>query len=197
MSFLSVAAENLLLIVVLPWLVHTGALDLAERLDNRGMFSIPFCWSLAIACGSLLAIATGVFADFTKEVSAASLWDISGFWHEVRFVNILAGYIGDLSFASGETIPARHILFSQILLGCAGALTAVNCVIAVLGWRSFGALRGMAAHVLIGLSVWIVLTVGVLAGFWVIHWLNFWVFLVLLIVLEMRRREEGVTRLSF
>jgi hypothetical protein len=29
------------------------------------------------------------------------------------------------------------------------------------------------------------------------HWLNFWVLLVVTIVVEMRRREEGVTKLSF
>jgi hypothetical protein len=30
-----------------------------------------------------------------------------------------------------------------------------------------------------------------------VHWLNFWVLLVVTIVVEMRRREEGATKLSF
>lgn len=197
MPFILAAAENFLLIVALPWLIHDGARDFVARFDNRNMFSIPFCRSLAIACGGLLAIATAVLVDISGDMSPAMLWDITGFWHQGRFINILTAYAGELSTVSQASLTLKQLLLTQILFVLAVALTAVNFVIAILGWRSPGALRGMIAHCLIAISVWIVLTIGALAAFWVVHWLNFWVFLVVTIVVEMRRREARVTKLSF
>jgi hypothetical protein len=197
MPFILAAAENFLLIVALPWLINDGARDFAARLDNRSMFSIPFCRSLAIACGGLLAIATAILSDIAAVLSPAILWDIYGFWHKGRFIEILASYAGELSTTSQASLNFKQLLLTRILIVMAALLTAANFVIAILGWRSFGALRGMIAHCLIAISVWIVLSIGALAAFWVVHWLNFWVFLVVTIVVEMRRREEGVTKLSF
>jgi hypothetical protein len=197
MPFILAAAENFLLIVALPWLLHDGARDFVARLDNRSMFSIPFCRSLAIACGGLLAIATALLAGIAGKLSPAALWDITGFWHEGRFIDILAVFAGELSQPQQSSFGLKQVRLTQILIALAAALTAVNFVIAVLGWRSAGALRGMIAHCLIAISMWIILTIGALAAFWVVHWLNFWVLLVVTIVVEMRRREEGVTKLSF
>lgn len=197
MPFILAAAENFLLIVALPWLIHDGTRDFVAALDNRSMFSIPFCRSLAVACGSLLAIASAVLADITADISPAMLWDITGFWHQGRFINILAAYAEELSTVSHLPLTFKQLLLTRILFLLVIALTAVNFVIAILGWRSPGALRGMITHCLLAISVWMVLTIGALATFWVMHWLNFWFFLVVTIVVEMRRREEGVTKLSF
>jgi hypothetical protein len=76
-------------------------------------------------------------------------------------------------------------------------LAMLNLAIAVTGWRSPAALMGLIAHLVLSMSVWFVLTIRVLAAIWVLHWLNFWILLILLVVPELRRREEGVTRLSF
>lgn len=197
MSYAIAIVENLVVIVALPYLVSDTARDLVKRLDNRGMFSIPFCRSLAIAGGGLLAIATGVLAGLHNEVSIAKLWDISGFWHTGRFLAIVEKFGKDLWLWTPQLITPRQLFFSQMLFVSAGCLAALNFAIAVMGWRSPAALRGLAAHLIISLSVWLVLTVRVLAAIWVLHWLNFWALLILLIVLEMRRREEYATRLSF
>jgi hypothetical protein len=79
----------------------------------------------------------------------------------------------------------------------AAFLAASNFAIAAMGWRSPAAIRGLIAHLVISISVWLVLTIRALAAIWVLHWLNFWVLLILLVVLELRRREVGTTRLSF
>jgi hypothetical protein len=197
MSFLFAVIENILVIIALPWLVNDATRDFVARVDNRGMFSIPFCRSLAVACGGVLAIATGVLAGFTNELSLANLWDISGSWHEGRFLITLARYTEELwSLSQGAILP-DHVVFAEILLTSAAILTAVNFGIALMGWRSLGALRGLITHILISISVWFVLTLGALVSLWVLHWLNFWIFLVLFIVVEMRRREVVATRLSF
>jgi len=190
-------AENLLLIVALPWLVSDTARDLVGRLDNRGMFSIPFCRALAVACGGVLAIATGVLAGFQDEISAADLWGVSGFWHSGRFLVILEAYAEGLMSFSSDPNPTGYLLFAQALFISAALLAMVNLAIAVTGWRSPAALRGLIAHLVISMSVWFVTTIRVLAAIWVLHWLNFWVLLILLVVLELRRREEGTIRLSF
>lgn len=197
MPFILAAAENFLLIAALPWLIHDGARDIVARLDNRSMFSIPLCRSLAIACGGLLAIATALLAGIASKLSPAVLWDITGFWHEGRFIDILAVFAGELSNPEQSTFGAKQVRLTQILIALAAALTTVNFVIAILGWRSAGAMRGMLAHCLIAISMWVILTICALATFWVVHWLNFWVLLVVTIVVEMRRREDGVTKLSF
>jgi len=186
-----------LLIVALPWLVSDTARDLVARIDNRGMFAIPFCRILAVACGGVLAIATGVLAGFQIEISAANLWGVSGFWHSGRFLIILGEYAAGLWSLSSTSSPTGHLLVAQSLFVSAALLAALNLGIAVMGWRSPAALRGLIAHLIISMSVWFVLTIRVLAAIWVLHWLNFWILLILLGVLELRRREEGVTRLSF
>jgi hypothetical protein len=196
MSHIAAIAENFLLIVVVPWLVSDAARDLVARLDNRGMFSIPFCRVLAVACGGVLAIATGVLAGLQDEISAASLWGVSGFWHGGRCLVILEGYAEGLRSLSSASMSAEHLLFARILFAAAALLAALNLAIAVMGWRSLAALRGLGGHLVISLSVWFVLTIRTLAAIWVLHWLNFWILLILLIVLELRRREEGFTRLS-
>ena len=197
MSPLIAIAENLLLIVALPWLVSDASRDLVGRIDNRGMFSIPFCRMLAVASGGLLAIATGVLAGLQTEISVANLWDSSGFWHGGRFLIILERYTDDLWSLSHGPNAARHLLFAQIVFASAAFLAASNFAIAAMGWRSPAAIRGLIAHLVISISVWLVLTIRALAAIWVLHWLNFWVLLILLVVLELRRREVGTTRLSF
>jgi hypothetical protein len=197
MVFLFAMVENLLLIVALPWLFSDTARDFVLRIDNRGMFSIPFCRSVAVACGGVLAIATAALAGLAHEISAASLWNLSGFWHSGRFLDVLERYLGDVWSISARSIPVHSILFAQMLFAFAALLVAVNLGIAVMGWRSLAALRGFIAHCVISISVWSTLTIRGLAALWVLHWLNFWALLILLVVLEMRRREEVVTRLSF
>jgi hypothetical protein len=197
MSYMVALTENLLLIVALPWLFSDTARDWAARLDNRGMFSIPFCRSLAVACGGVLAIATGVLAGIQNEIYASNLWSISGFWHTGRFLVILERYAAALWSLSPVSIAAKPMLFAQMLLVSAGLLALCNFAMAVAGWRSPAALRGLMAHGMISISVWFVLTVRILAAIWVLHWLNFWALLILLIVLELRRHEETTTRLSF
>jgi hypothetical protein len=197
MLYLAAAAENLILLVILPWMINDAARDLVARLDNRGMFSIPFCRSLAVACGGLLAIATAVLAGLGTEITAAGLWDFSGFWHSGRFLDILHRYFVDLQSVSSRPAAAHAILLANMLFTSAALLAVINLGIAAMGWRSVAALRGIMAHCVISLSVWGTLTIRGLAAIWILHWLNFWALLILLLVLEMRRREEVSTRLSF
>lgn len=197
MSHIITMAENLLLIVALPWLVAGAVQNWVVRLDNRNMFSLPFCRAVAVASGGVLAIATAVLAGFHHETSIASLWAIDGFWHTSRFLTIGERYVSNLLSPPPGLISASQLLFAQTLLVSAGFLAALNFGIAIMGWRSLGAMRGLLAHLVVSLSFWMVLTVRVVAALWILHWLNFWSLLIALIVLELRRREEATTRLSF
>jgi len=196
MAYVIAMVENLLLIMVLPWIFNDTARDLVTRVDNRGMFSIPFCRSLAVACGGVLAIATAVLAGVASEISASSLWSISGFWHS-GLLDIMERYAQGVWSASSRPAAAHSLVFAQMLFASAILLTASNLCIALMGWRSPAALRGFIAHCAISISVWGTLTIRGLAALWVLHWLNFWALLILLVVLELRRHEEVSTRLSF
>jgi hypothetical protein len=197
MAYVIAMVENLLLIMVLPWMFNDAARDLVTRVDNRGMFSIPFCRSLAVACGGVLAIATAVLAGLASEISASSLWSISGFWHSGFLLDIVERYVQGVWSASSRPAATNSLVFAQMLFASAILLTAINLCIALMGWRSPAALRGVIAHCAISLSVWGTLTIRGLAALWILHWLNFWAFLILLVVLELRRHEEVSTRLSF
>lgn len=197
MPYIIAMAENLLLIVALPWMVAGTAQNWIARLDNRNMFALPFCRAVAVAAGGVLAIATAVLAGFHNEVSIASLWAIDGFWHTGRLLTIAERYTDNLLSPPAGAISASQLLFAQTLLVSAGFLAALNFAIAILGWRSLGAMRGLLAHLVLSLSIWMVVTIRVLAALWILHWLNFWSLLIALIVLELRRREEATTRLSF
>jgi hypothetical protein len=85
----------------------------------------------------------------------------------------------------------------NFLLVSAAVLTAVNALVAMAGWRSVRALRGLATHIVLSVSNGLIFIIWALTALWAIHWLNFWIFLVLLCVIEMRRRESGTVRLSF
>lgn len=197
MLYVLAAIENLILLVVLPWMFNDAARDLVARFDNRGMFSIPFCRSVAVACGGLLAIATAVLAGLASDISAAGLWDLQGLWHSGRFLEILVRFFAGLTSMSFGSMPASSMVFATMLFAAAAFLAVINFGIALMGWRSLAALREAIAHCVIAASVWGTVTIRGLAVLWILHWLNFWALLILLFVLELRRREEVSTRLSF
>jgi len=85
----------------------------------------------------------------------------------------------------------------SILWAFVGAATLFNVVVAILGWRSVAAVRGIAVHGLLVLYYCVAAVFVTLLLLWILHWLNFWIFLVLLVVIEVRRREESGARLSF
>jgi hypothetical protein len=150
------------------------------------MFSILFCRSLAVACGGVLAIATGVLAGLHDEISVASLWDLRALSMEADFSlfwRVRRRFVVPVT----ESIAPKQLLFAQLLFVSAALLAVLNFGIAVMGWRTPAALRGVIAHLVITVSLWLVLVRG-LAGIWVLHWLNFWVLLIL---------PGETTRLSF
>lgn len=211
MPILQVLVENLLLCVALPLVLRMTLLRAIATLDDRGMFLIPLCHWAAMASG--LAFAAGVLlaADLLSSATPAQLWRIDGPWHETRLATLLvaktnvardawheAWQMGfERSSLAADRLPAVGSTAIHAILTVSVGLTALNGTIAVLGWRSWGALRGLLAHLLIASGACAGTLFALAAGLWVLHWLNFWVFLVLLIFIEIRRREDRGMKLSY
>ena len=73
--------------------------------------------------------------------------------------------------AGGPHAPVLAIL--------AAATLATSCM-AALAWRSVAAWRGVALQLWLAAAAWVVLQHAVVLAFWTLHWLNFWLFFVLL-----------------
>lgn len=194
MSWSYVLAENLLFCVAFPALLHAGAFGLARALDDRQMFSIPACHYVAAACGLMLAGGIILQSGLWETIGFAEIWRLDGPWHETRILAVIDAQLTGFAFEPRFGLTGA---VGDALLALVAVLTAINGTIAWLGWRSPAALRGLGAH----LSFVVYYAVGGIVlffvAFWVIHWLNFWIFLVALIIIELRRREDRQVRLSF
>lgn len=80
------------------------------------------------------------------------------------------------------------------LFGIAATFTLLNAVIALTAWRSSGALLGILCHFLIAGVTATLAFVWAIAFFWILHWLNFWILLVLFFFIEAKRREPVYVR---
>ena len=167
-------------------------------LDNRQMYNIPFCRLLPVACGIVLAVLVLLQAHVAQTFTIDDLWSLSGPFHESRLLLLMANQAATISLADlsglGTGMDSPYLVAAYAAVAC---LTLINVAIAILGWRSLGALRGIVIHVVsVAVTAVFVTFVSILL-IWVVHWLNFWIFAVLLALVEMRRREDRAVKLSF
>ncbi len=197
MNFTLVLIENIILFLLVPRALRTASQKAVQAIDDRNMFGIPFCSSVATACGILLAIVILLCAGVAGDAAPSRLWGFDGPWHTGRLLVLVTTYLSAL--VQGGIAEQASIVISivTLLLVSAGGLTLINGVVAAAGWRSIQALRGLATHIILAVSSALVFAIWALTALWAVHWLNFWIFLVLLCVIEMRRRETGPVRLSF
>ena len=197
MNFTLVVIENIVLFLLVPQVLRSASQKAVQTIDNRNMFEIPFCSSVATACGALLAIVFLLCAGVVGDAAPARLWGFDGPWHTGRLMSLLVTYTSALWYGGvGEQVGWLWSSVSFLLL-CTAILTLVNALVAVAGWRSIQAVRGMATHLILSASNAVIFVIWALTALWALHWLNFWIFLVLRCVFEMRRRESGAVRLSF
>lgn len=197
MNFTLIVIENIVLFLLVPLALRSASQKTVMTLDDRSMFKIPFCSSVATACGALLAIVFLLCAGVASDAAPARLWGFDGPWHTGRLLILLATYTSALWQGGISEHAALLASTVSFLLLCTALLTMVNALVAIGGWRSIQAIRGLATHVVLSVSTAVIFIIWALTVLWALHWLNFWIFLVLLCVIEMRRRESGTVRLSF
>lgn len=197
MKFTLVVFENIILFLLIPQALRSIANKTAQTLDDRNMFGVPLCGSIATACATLLAIIILLSTGVVYDAAPARLWGIDGPWHTGRLMVLGANYLSVLAPGGSVEYSATLVSIVKFILAGIAVLTLINGLIAAAGWRSIQAVRGLAVHVILAASRAVIFYIWVLTALWVIHWLNFWIFLVLLCVIEMRRRESGAVRLSF
>ena len=197
MTLILVVIENGILVLLLPLMVRAAAKSSAQAIDNRNMFGIPFCSGLSTICGVLLAVAILSTAGVFSNAVPAQLWGFDVHWQTGRLLVLMTAFLSVLIQGGAENTAGIFVSAVPFLLVCAGMLTLANGLVAIVGWRSVQAYRGLTAHVILSLSTALVFSIWSLTAIWALHWLNFWSFLVLLCVIEIRRRESDSVRLSF
>jgi hypothetical protein len=179
--------------------VLLGSRELLRRLDDRGLFKVqPFPW-MPLAAGAALE-----WALLTGPAGLATALDPRGVWTNpawaIDLATLYRRYLAPeaLASAAADTIAALaadpagglHALALAIL---AAATLATSCM-AALAWRSAAAWRGVALQIWLTAAAWVVLHHAVVLTFWTLHWLNFWLFFVLLAFVQMRRREGPASK---
>lgn len=160
---------------------------LVPRLDDRGLLKVlPFPILPTLAAVALEWV-------LIRSSGLAPALDLRLVWTEPRWAVDLA------SLAERELAPA--VLVERARLTLAGlraepvALAVVTLTTAVMGgmgwlaWRSPRAWRGLFLHLWLAAAAWLLLHYLVVLVYWTLHWLNFWIFFVLLAFVQMRRGE--------
>ncbi len=194
MAFASVVVENAIICLAAPIGMRHAVTATTDWLQDRPMFSIQVCYLLASSSGVILGLILLGYGGILERASISEIWKVNGLWHQARayemfFINL------NIIVTSLQNVQATALNLSLFALLSAGML--FNTAVAILGWRSLAALRGIAAHCLVVFYFCASTLFTVLLFLWVLHWLNFWAFLILFLVIEIRRREQSGTRLSF
>lgn len=194
MSFSVVATENAAVCFVVPYLVKSLVWRCVTWLQDKPMYSIKFCRYLASMSGVALGLCLLVESDVLNLVNVGTLWSLQSPLHEARVWDVFIETSLKILNSFKSTEHSNVINFGIWCVACAAF---VNSAFSILGWRSLGAVRGILLHLLITFYYCCATIFIVLLALWVSHWLNFWIFIVLFIAIEFRRREEQGARLSF
>ena len=81
--------------------------------------------------------------------------------------------------------PGQEPVATALLLASTAAIAGMSW----LAWRSARTWRGVVLHLWFAWAVWLMLHHLVVLLYWTLHWLNFWIFFVLLAFVQMRRSE--------
>ena len=190
MNAVSILIENLAILTLPLMVVWLGLFKSAAWLDQRNMYQIPLFHHLVRLNGVLVALVMLQMSGLLESINIADLWSIEGPWDEVRLAVLIGSNVSGISIENLGSI-------TQSMLWVILTLMVIQSAAAILGWRSLSAVRGMLAGHILTAGYALAVALVFIAFCWVIHWLNFWIFLVALCYIELRRREDRRTRLSF
>lgn len=197
-SYLLMLVVSVAKLAALFWVALRATRFLFARLDRRGLFKrqpnpwLPVVSALVLLWvqvrGSTLGQAMaplGVWVADYWRVDLASLYARS--LAPSALLTELAGIAGELWHR-----PAEH----AVAVGLLAAAAAGATLIAVAACRSPEAWRGLFLHVWLSLMLWLLLYHFLLLAYWTVHWLNFWIFFILLLFVQMWRKEDGSAKHS-
>jgi hypothetical protein len=174
--------------------VLAGSRALLRRLDDRGLFKVqPFPW-MPLTAGAALE-----WALLSRPSGLAAALDPRGIWTDpawaVDLATIYDRHLSPRALAGAAADTAAGLAADPTggshapVLAVLAAATLATSAMAALAWRSAAAWRGLALQLWLTAAAWLVLHHAVILAFWTLHWLNFWLFFVLLAFVQMRRKE--------
>lgn len=185
------ALVSLLKAAALPFGLVALARLLTRRLDQKGLFQ-PLAFGIVpLLAGAALEFACLRANGLLAALDPLAVWSPDSIWH-VSWNVLVARYLAPEILLAGL---ARAAPWQDWQIASAFGLVALGLAAASLRaastWRLRQAWRGPLLFTAWS-SAWTAVLHGLLVlTFWTIHWLNFWLFFILLLFVELRRREGG------
>lgn len=177
----------------LPPILLIGACALGIRVvDDRGFYAVPPLLWLPIAAGGLLEGYLLTRAGLPEGLSPIAIWSADGPWH-TDLQGLYETYLAPraiLDRARLASAVTRATWPAAAPWAIAYALAFVPVAVAAgLTWRSWRAVAAAALFPPISLTSAVVVHNLIMITCWALHWLNFWVLFVLVLLLELRRQD--------
>lgn len=179
--------------IALPPLLLVGACSCCLRaLDDRGLYAVPPLLGLPIAAGGLLEGCLLTGTGLAEGLAPGGVWGAGERWH-INLQGLYATYLAPGALSELVLAAARDVRTTWPAArpwAVAYALTfAPIAIVAGCAWRSWRAVPIAALFLPISLTSALIVHHLVIITCWAVYWLNFWLFFVLVLLLEMRRRE--------
>ena len=190
--------QNTFAILILPISMVVVNRQLIQQFDNRGMYSVPpFSW-LPVFAGFILCSASLTAMEITSWLNPQGIW-LSDYW-SLRIDELYSIWLNplDILFALVAGLVELRLQMiddgwlPQIFLG----LFWSTLVVALLAWRSWQAIRGVLLFVWATLTTMVLSYMAVITLAWVMHWLNFWLLLVIFIFLYLYDQDGDLPQRS-
>jgi hypothetical protein len=156
---------------------------LIQSLDDRGMYLVPpFSW-LHLLAGALLCSAALDAMEVTDRLNPEGFW-LSDYW-SLRIDELYDIWLNpfDILFAVIAGVIELRLEHDDWRVWILRIVFGLACVVALLAWRNWQAIRGVVLFFWLTLTAMILMYMSVITLAWITHWLNFWLLLVIFIFL--------------
>jgi hypothetical protein len=184
--------ETLVAILLLPILLVTVCWLALRLIDDRGLYSISPFLELAIAAGGLIEAfvlrSTGLGSQLAPDqiFAANEVWSINlqGLYETSLAPAVLAALGSDALSVLIAGGPAAWPWIAAYGLALLPVAVVSGCA-----WRSPWAIVAAVLFLPISMTSAVIIHCLIMVTYWVVHWLNFWVLFVLVLLFQMRRHE--------
>jgi hypothetical protein len=184
--------ETLVAILLLPLLLVAVCWLALRLIDDRGLYTVSPFRELAIAAGGLIEAFVLRSTGLASQLAPDQIWVANDVW-SINLQGLYETYLAPpvlaaLGSDALSVLIARWPAAWPWTVAYGLALLPV-VVVAGFAWRSPWAIAGAVLFLPISMTTAVVLHCLIMMTYWVVHWLNFWVLFVLVLLFQMRRHE--------
>ena len=173
-------------------IVWFGHRSLLAAVDDRGLFQIEPFRSLPAIMGAVLAGLGFAANGWLGSLSPWALFDPGGPWHaplaDLRRTLLDPAAVGAFWLGAADIISGAPEAYAGGLIPL-GAGTGLVVLFAACAWRGPRALPAILAFLVASAAMGFLWHNFICLFYWTLHWLNFWLFGVLILLVQWRRKE--------